>query len=184
MKISMRTYEFTILATGMNPENDDFEDRLFQSGLDDATASTHKGLIVLDVAREAPTFADAVASACLDVCRAGARIVRIEPDHLVTQADVAERAGLSRAAVSLYRRGDRGDRFPHPIAKVTSDSPLWDWAEVSRWLCTRKQVTNETVLQALVIREANRAIQNSSSEDFAREIRDRLNIPDHVSEPA
>ena len=57
----------------------------------------------------------------------GARVERIEPDHLVSMADIARRAGLTRAAISLYAKGMRAQEFPAPVARVTSEIPLWDW---------------------------------------------------------
>jgi len=40
----------------------------------------------------------------------GATVERIEPDHLVSLADIARRAGLTRAAISLYAKGMRAQR--------------------------------------------------------------------------
>jgi hypothetical protein len=87
--MTMKTHEFTIVASGLNPEALDFEDRYFEAGCDDATISFQKGVIVLEFAREAPNFVKALASALSDVQRAGARVERIEPDHLVSMADIA-----------------------------------------------------------------------------------------------
>jgi hypothetical protein len=123
----MKTHEFTIVASGLSPEAPDFEDRFFEAGCDDAIISLQKGIIVLEFAREAPNFIKALTSALSDVQRAGAKAERIEPDHLVSMADIARRAGLTRAAISLYAKGMRAQEFPAPVARVTPESPLWDW---------------------------------------------------------
>ena len=80
----MKAHEFTIVASGLDPEADDFEDRIYEAGCDDATLSFQKGAIVLEFAREAASFAKALVSAIADVQRAGAKVERIEPDSLVS----------------------------------------------------------------------------------------------------
>ena len=70
----MTTHEFTIVASGLEAE--DFEDRFYEAGCDDATISFQKSVIVLDFAREAQTFAKALISAMHDVQQAGAKIER------------------------------------------------------------------------------------------------------------
>lgn len=151
----MKAHEFTIVATGLNPNDEDFENRLFEAGCGDAAVSYQKGVIILEFSREAQTFASALVSACEDVNRAGAKVERIEPDHLVSLSEIAARSGLTRAAVSHYCKGIRGAGFPAPVARVTSESPLWDWVDVSRWMCERQQLPGDTVLQARMVREAN-----------------------------
>jgi len=158
---AMRTHSITIVASGLDHEADDFEDRLFEAGCDDATISVQKGLIILEFAREARTFAAALISAMRDVRRAGATIERVEPDHLVSASDIASRSGIGRAAVSLYASGKRGEGFPHPVARVTSDSPLWDWFEVASWMHHRKQLDLSVVLRAKMVREANTYFRQS-----------------------
>src|SRR5437763_4127758 len=103
----MKTFEFTIVAEGLDPAADDFEDRFFDAGCADATVAFQKGAIVLEFAREAPTFLKAVTSAVADVQQAGATVKRIEPDPLVTLSEAARRAELTRAAISLYAKGAR-----------------------------------------------------------------------------
>jgi predicted DNA-binding transcriptional regulator AlpA len=155
----MTTHEFTIVASGLDAGADDFEDRFFAAGCDDATISLQKGAIILEFAREAPSFAAALVSAFADVLRAGAEVERIEPDYLVSLSDIAERTGMSRAAISLYTKGARGRDFPAPVARVTSDSPLWDWSDVSRWMLGHKKLSSSDVLRARVVKEANLVAQ-------------------------
>ena len=114
----MQTYEFTIVASGLDPTAPDFEDRFFEANCDDATLAFVKGRIVLEFQREARNFSHALASAIQDVMRAGATIEHIEPDYLVSLSDIADRCSLSRSAVSLYTKGERGEGFPSPIARI------------------------------------------------------------------
>ena len=151
----MKHHAFTIIATGLDHEADDFEDRFFAAGCDDATIAFARGAIILEFDRDARNFSHAIQSAISDVRAAGAQIIRVEPDHLVNLSDIAERSGLTRAAVSLYAKGSRGADFPAPVARVTSDSPLWDWVDVAKWLRTRRQVSTEDVVQARVVKRAN-----------------------------
>ena len=124
----MKTYEFSIVASGLDPKAPDFEGRFYDAGCDDALVSFQKGQIIVDFGREASSFAEAIATAIDDVQRAGASVERIEPDPLVSLADIAARTGMTRAAMTNYAKGLRGKGFPPPSAKVTSESPLWDWS--------------------------------------------------------
>jgi transcriptional regulator with XRE-family HTH domain len=181
----MKIYEFTIVASGLDPEARDFADRFFEAGCDDATISFQKGVIVLEFAREAPNFIKALASALFDVQRAGARVERIEPDHLVSMADIAKRAGLTRAAISLYAKGMRAQEFPAPIARVTSESPLWDWYAVARWMCRyESKVSLQDVLQARMVKETNLLIvQGSLPHDrFTRRLGGKMLVRGAVAE--
>lgn len=151
-------HEFTVVATGLDPEAEDFEDRFFAAACDDATIAVQRGAILLHFARSAPTLAEAVKTALAAVTAAGARPLRLEPDPLVSLSDIAARAGLTRAAVSLYARGERGVGFPAPVVRVTSESPLWDWAAVAEWLRGRGQLPDGVVEEARTLREANAAL--------------------------
>ena len=168
----MTTHEFTIIASGLDVEADGFEDRLFEAGCDDATVALQKGAIILEFSREAASFRQAVASAYRDVLNAGARVGRVEPDHLVSLSDIADRAGLTRQAAALYSTGERGRGFPHPIARVTSRTPLWDWSEVAEWLHAQDRIDENALREARVVRAANLFIEGSapSPPDFARRL--------------
>lgn len=66
-----------------------------------------------------------------------ARIVRVFEDF-VTTAEIALRAGVSREAVRLWAKAERGSvKFPafHQIVGAGKNpSPIWKWAHVSAWL--------------------------------------------------
>jgi len=156
----MKKYNFTLIASGIDPELDENAiNRLYEAGCDDATVSTQKGLIVLEFDREARNFISALFSAIADVQKAGGVIERIEPDHLVSASEIAKRSGLGRAAVSLYAAGARREGFPRPIARVTTESPLWDWVEVASWLHRHDRLDRGAAVQARLVRVVNQAIE-------------------------
>lgn len=161
----MKTFEFTIVASGLDPEADDFEDRFFEAGCDDATIAVTRGAVTLQFVREFNSLAAAIDFAIAAVTKAGAEVDRVEPDHLVSLSEIAERAGLTRAAITNYAKGDRGKAFPHPIARVTTESPLWDWTDVAAWLHSRGQIAENALTDAMVIKRANDNLEQQHRRD-------------------
>ncbi len=160
----MNTHEFSIIASGLDPEAEDFDSRFYDAGCDDATIAFQKGHIIVDFAREAPSLAEAIASAVAAVQKAGAKVERIEPDPLVSLSDMATRAGLTRAAMTNYFKGTRAENFPPPVAKVTSESPLWDWASVARWMFQHRKLDRAAAIEAEVVKQANEAVRAGESD--------------------
>lgn len=154
----MKTFEFSIVASGLDPAAEDFADRFFNAGCDDATLSFQKGRIILDFARAAGSLQSAIASAVEDVAKAGAKVDRIEPDPLVSLIDIAARSGLSRQAITNYAKGERAKNFPAPMARVTADSSLWDWATVAKWMFKNQKIERDAAIEAEIFKEANAAI--------------------------
>ena len=159
----MKVFEFSIIASGLDPQADDFEARFYEVGCDDATVSFQKGHIILDFAREAESIDAALATAVAAVTKAGATVDRVEPDPFVSLADIAARTGMSRAAMTQYSKGQRSQGFPAPVAKVTSDSPLWDWAAVAHWLFEHQKLAREKAIEAAAVKAANEAINRGES---------------------
>jgi hypothetical protein len=155
-----RKFEFSIIASGLDPSADDFETRFYEAGCDDATVSFQKGRIILDFAREDHAIVFAIASAIECVEAAGAVVERVEPDPLVNLSDIAARTGLTRAAVSQYSTGERRDRFPLPVARITTSAPLWDWADVAVWLYQHRRLTREAAIEAEAVKLANSLIRD------------------------
>jgi predicted DNA-binding transcriptional regulator AlpA len=155
----MKTFEFSIIASGLDPEAEDFADRFFNAGCDDATISFQKGHIIADFAREAASIELAIVSAVECVKAAGAQVDRVEPDPLVSLSDIAARTGMSRAAMTQYSKGQRSKDFPAPVARVTSDSPLWDWSSVAKWLFQHEKLSRNEAIEAEAVRAMNAAIQ-------------------------
>jgi hypothetical protein len=171
----MKSYPFTIIASGLDPTADDFEDRFFEAGCDDATLSFQNGRIILDFSREARSFAHALVSAIRNVRAAGAQVEHIEPDCLVTLSDIAERTNLSRSAVSLFASGARGTGFPAPIARLTTSSPLWDWVQVARWMFSTRRGTRRVVVEARMTKAITDVVNYRSHAEgaFAHSFADR-----------
>lgn len=151
----MTVHEFCVIASGLDPRAEDFEARFYEAGCDDATISFQRGHVIADFTREAESIEEAIASAIAGVVATGARVERVEPDTLVSLADIAARTGLSRAAITQYAKAQRGKAFPAPVAKVTSDSPLWDWAVVAAWLFRHDRLSREALTAAEAVRRAN-----------------------------
>lgn len=156
----MATYEFSIIASGLDPESDDFEQRFRDAGCDGATISFQKGRIIVDFAHAAASIDAAICAAVERVQKAGAHVERVEPDPLVSLADIAARAGLTRAAITNYAKGNRAADFPPPVARVTSKTSLYEWSTVAAWLFQLDQLPREKAIEAEAVRLANAAIQS------------------------
>ncbi|KRA62160.1 hypothetical protein ASD89_24055 [Caulobacter sp. Root656] len=169
----MKTFEFTIIATGLDPEADDYETRFYDAGCDDALVSFQKGHTLVDFAREADCLEDAIVSAVEHVRQAGAKVERVEPDPLVSLADMAERSNMSRSAMTNYFKGHRAQGFPGPKARVTTSSPLWDWADISAWLFRNNRLPREVAISAMVVSQANDVI-DCCEQDFKRSLHERV----------
>jgi len=133
-KRDARSYTFWLILSGDAVHGEQLEDELFESGCDDAVLGSRDGVTFLEFEREADTLADAILSAIANVQSTGAFVVRVEPDDLVTAAEIARRIGRTRESVRLLVQGERGPgTFPPPAASLTGKSPIWRWAEVARW---------------------------------------------------
>ena len=166
----MALHTFSIIVSGVDIYSDDFEEVFFHAGCDDAIIRVERGALILSFDREAVSFSAALESAMSDVRTAGAKVVRIEPDNLVTMADVAKRLDRSRSAVSQYVAGTRRERFPAPVVRVTAENPLWDWVQVLEWLARERDpsVTDDMLAQARAIKRASETRGQSLSVDVDR----------------
>jgi hypothetical protein len=78
-----------------------------------------------------------VVSAIEQVEEVGLEVIGVTED-LVDIDSIAERSGVSAAAVSHWASGARsGGGFPSPVI-VRKRGSLWSWSQVSRWLQVRK----------------------------------------------
>lgn len=153
-------FEFTIVASGVDPRGEDFEARFLDAGCDDATVSFRNGHILLDFAREADSLATAIVSAVENASAAGATVQRVEPDPLVSLIEMADRSGMRRSAMTNYYKGHRRKGFPPPKARVTSHSPLWDWASVAAWLYRQDRLSRDEAIEAGILSAANEMLQS------------------------
>jgi transcriptional regulator with XRE-family HTH domain len=165
----MAEFEFTYIASTSDLEAPDLEDRFFEAGCDDATLFVTKGMLAVCFIREEKNFAHAVCSALRDIEKTDVKVERFEPDFLVSQSEIAKRADLSRAAVSLYVKGERGNGFPNPYARILSDSPLWDWVEVAQWLHRSGQVPLQVAVDAEISRTINRHFLKQGGTTYAQD---------------
>jgi hypothetical protein len=174
MVTKMSEHNFAFIVSGVDAHADDFADRFYEAGCDDATLMLVNSLVAVCFAREAENYTHAVVSAYHNVLSTGAKVERFEPDFLVSKAEIAKRANLTRAAVTNYVNGERGMDFPAPHARITSASPLWDWVEVSGWLHKNDLLPVEEVVNARISRTINWVVQNigrvvpDTEKNFAR----------------
>ena len=101
------------------------------AGLDE-----REGVPVAEFQRSAATLADAVLEAVRELEGAGAgwRVVRVEPDELVSASAIARRLGRTRQSVAQLVAGRRGPGgFPPPAVWVDGAARLWRWSDVAEW---------------------------------------------------
>jgi hypothetical protein len=131
----MPEYEFTVVIEG-DLTDEDVARALFEAGCDDGTFGVIDGMGYGDFIREATSFANAVLGAIRQVESVGSlRVLRVEPDDIVTMADIADRMERSRESVRLLIAGRRGPGgFPSPISHGIERGRLWRWSDVAAWL--------------------------------------------------
>lgn len=178
----MTAYEFVLK---LNREiSDDELEALYEVGLGDAGIETGPVGTMADFSREAPSLAEAIASAVRDIEKVpGLRAIGVKCDNMVTAADIATRVGVSREAVRLWATGQRGrGGFPVPLLITTGGEKVWDWQQVVPWLSEETEETeaNVAVIGALhVLATADRVLAardalRTEPDDSAREELGRL----------
>ncbi len=127
-------HEFMLVVDG--PIDDDPTlDRLYEAGCDDALFGSVDGVGYAEFTREAATFEGAVVSAIEQVESVrGMKVLRVEPDDLVTLAEIAERLGRTRESVRLLSSGQRGPGdFPAPVSHLRERTRFWRWSDIAAW---------------------------------------------------
>jgi len=171
----MSEHQFTLVIAG-DLERADSIDALFEAGCDDATFGTVDHVGYGDFVREAASLGEAVCSAIEQVETArGLRVLRVEPDDLVTMSEIAERMGRSRESVRLLTKGARGPGgFPPPVSHLRARARLWRWSEVADWaedlsapVNPREAALIAMVNAALVFRENASKVENEERELLA-----------------
>jgi hypothetical protein len=137
MSKQRNTYEFSLLLEGPDVLSEDVFSALDER-CDDAIFGHRGRLRFADFEREADSFEEAVVSAISDVERSadGLRVVRVQPDELVTATTIADRVGRSTQSINqLAGRKRRKDQppFPGPVAWVDAKTRLWRWSDVVEW---------------------------------------------------
>lgn len=156
MKNESPTHTFVLILSEVAAPEENLERALFEAGCDDAILGTRDGVSFLDFDRKAPSFLDAVLSGIRDVTQAGLQVARVEPDDLVTEAEVARRTKRTRQSVHQIVTGQRGPGgFPKPVSGISGSSPLWRWTEVVEWFRARKGLPLEAAKTAAAIAAIN-----------------------------
>ncbi|WP_051219412.1 hypothetical protein [Oceanobacter kriegii] len=128
-------YQFTLNVSGATPETEDFEDKLFEAGCDDALVCFYGSNPYLEFDREADSAYKAITSAIADVQEAGYQVVSIEEAGQVTLSGAAHHSQISKQALNNYARGKRGPGgFPAPCYGLQTGTPLYSWLAITDWL--------------------------------------------------
>lgn len=136
-KSTLPIHTFTLFVDGLDVSSNAQVDALHEAGCDDATFGVRDGAAYAIFDRQAASFSEALCGAIDAVLCAlpQARILRIEPDDLVTMATIARRCGRTRESIRLLANDARGPGgFPPPVAYVDERTRLWHWPDVARWL--------------------------------------------------
>lgn len=127
----MKTYTFRLVVA--DPIDDEGANRLFATGVDDGVPESGPLGHSIGFDREAASLQEAVLSAIDEVESAAFEVLRVEPDELVSAADVAEQTGRSRQSISSLISGARGPGdWPRPVAGNVR-STLRRWSDVREW---------------------------------------------------
>lgn len=140
------THHFTLIlnAPAEFEEFEELEDLLFEAGCNDALLGVSEGSVYLDFDRESEDdLSKTILQAIQEVEKvAGVRVVRVEPDDLVTLSGIAERTSRSRESVRLLVVGQRGaGTFPRPVHGFRATPKLWRWVEVAEWMAVHLETT-------------------------------------------
>ena len=131
----MNTYHFTIIVRDANACDDTLDDTFFMAGCDDALVCRMDNVVYLEFDREAENAEQAIHSALDNIRSLGFHDLIVEEQGYSTLAVMAERAGMTRQALSLYAQNKRGDgNFPRPMYGLASRSAMYFWPEVATWL--------------------------------------------------
>jgi hypothetical protein len=156
------TYSFILVLDGVNEDTPDLGDKLYGSGCNDALINFRGGVVFLDFDREACSLKKAILSAITDIENVGigAKVTHIEGDY-VTLTEISEKIDLSKQAISLFIKGQRGGGgFPVPFCRIDSASPIWKWADVACWLFEQGKISDAQIVKdAHVISELNMSLQ-------------------------
>ena len=155
----MDAYTFTLVLEGVHELTTELEDAVFETYEGDAGLGVVDGIAVLDfLEHEAGSAQEAILSTIEAIEEAGidARVIRVEPDDLVTAAEIANRTGRTRESIRLLAVGKRGkSRFPAPVRGTSTRTRLWRWENVLNWM--RKQYPGDEGLCRSVKEESELA---------------------------
>jgi hypothetical protein len=146
----LTTHVFTVVLDQI--PTDDELDALFSAGCDDAAFGVEQGLSIGEFDREAPTLADAIASAVRAIESTGLVVMRVLDGDLLTLADIGDRIGQSRESIRRYATGERGPGgFPPPVNPARDGTVFYRWSEVAPWVQTHLGLEVPDTDAALVV---------------------------------
>lgn len=157
----MALYNFTLTLAGVTADTQGLEDRLFESGCNDALVCFYGKSVYLEFDRNSDSFSQAVLSAIGDIESAdlGAKVISVDAD-LVGLSDIAELSDMSRQAIAMLKDGTRGaGDFPSPVQRIKGVSPLWRWADVAEWLAAKGKLHPDIAVNARQLDVINLALQ-------------------------
>jgi hypothetical protein len=74
----MARYSFTLHVSGLNTDNEYYEDALYNAGCTDALIAVVDGDVLIDFDRQAQSYDLAVQSATREVQKAGGKVTNVE----------------------------------------------------------------------------------------------------------
>ena len=169
----MTAHTFTLIIDGPDVTEEPVVDALFEAGCQDALFGRRDRVQFADFDREAPDLVQAIVSALKQVESVeGMRVLRVEPEDLVSASVIAQRTGRSRESVRLLVEGKRGPgAFPAPIAWVDAKTRLWHWSDVANWFAEKLDQRVDDLADAQMIAAVNSSL----------ETRNRLGALEHAS---
>ncbi len=132
----MKSFNFTLIFEGLDELTEEVVEALYEAGCDDALFGERSATPFGEFDREAVNFSNAVLSAirCVESAVPSLRVVRVEPDDLVSLTVIADRTGRTRESVRLLASGKRGPGgFPEPLAWIDANTRVWQWSNVAIW---------------------------------------------------
>jgi hypothetical protein len=156
-----KNYTFTLLLHAADPLTEENMRALEKAGCTDALFGRRGTVFYADFDREEDSFGEAVLSAIQGVERAvrGLKVTRVEPEELVSAAQIAVRTKRSRESIRLLVEGKRGPGgFPAPAVWLSSSRKLWRWTDVADWFTTCLQDPVSDVEVAAFVASVNAAL--------------------------
>ena len=137
----MKDYHFTIVVRDANQALEQLEDQFYEAGCDDALLCSYNDTIYLEFDREAESAELAIQSAIDNILSLGFKDLVIEEQGFSTLSEMADRAGITRQALSLYAQNKRGGGdFPRPMYGLSSKITMYYWPEVATWLFKNNKI--------------------------------------------
>lgn len=163
----MTTHTFTLIIDGPDVTEEPVADALFEAGCRDALVGRRDHVQFADFDREAPELVQAIVGAIAQVESVdGLRVLRVEPEDLVSASVIAERTGRSRESVRLLAEGKRGPGgFPPPISWVDARTRLWHWSDVANWFAEKLDQRVDDLADAQLIAAVNASLETRNRLD-------------------